>query len=103
MESLSLLDVDVQELPRQTLRGASLEDLPYLCVVASSTNITNYHVFPSKSTKRHIATFVSVVKVFVREHTTWLIGGVHNHSKKEVKYFKNYISCFGILATTKMQ
>jgi hypothetical protein len=63
----------------------------------------NYHAFRSKSTRRHNTIFVSVVKVVVRKHAARLTDGVHSDSEKEVKYFKNYISCFRILATTKMQ
>ncbi len=88
---------------KEKLRSASPKDLRYLCVVASSINITNYHAFPSKSTIIHNATSVSVAKVFAREHAIGLTGGVHSDSKKEVNYFKNYISCFVILTTTKMQ
>jgi len=41
------------------------------------------------------------VKV-VKKHVARLIAGVHNDSKKEVKYFRNCTSCFGVLATTKI-
>ncbi len=88
---------------KEKLRSASPKDLWYLCFVASSINIMNYHAFLSKSTRIHNVTYVSVVKVFAKEHAVGLTGGVHSDSKKEVNYFKNYISCFVILTTTKMQ
>jgi len=81
---------------------ASPEDLRYLCAAASSTNRTNYHAFRSKSTGRHSTTAVSAVKVAVREHAAGLTGGAHSDSEKEVKYFRNCTSCFGVVATTKM-
>ncbi len=84
-------------------RCESPEDLRYLCAAASSTNRTNYHAFRSKSTGRHSTTAVSAVNVPVREHAAGLTGGAHSDSEKEVKYFRNCTSCFGVLATIKMQ
>jgi hypothetical protein len=84
-------------------RCASPEDLRYLCAAANSTNRVNYHAFRSKSTGRHSTTAVSAVKVAVREHAAGLTGGAHSDSEKEVKYFRNCTSCFGVLANTKMQ
>ncbi len=84
-------------------RCASPEDLRYLCTAANSTNRMNYHAFRSKSTGRHSTTAVSAVKVAVREHAAELTGGAHSDSEKEVKYFRNCTSCFGVLATTKVQ
>jgi hypothetical protein len=84
-------------------RCGSPEDLRYLCAAANSTNRINYHAFRSKSTGRQSTTAVSAVKVAVREHAAGLTGGAHSDSEKEVKYFRNCTSCFGVLATTKMQ
>ncbi len=84
-------------------RSASPKDLQYFCVVASSSNKTNYHAFHSKSKGRHIIIDVSVVKVVVRKHATRLINGAHSDSEKKVKYYRNCTSCFRVLTTTKMQ
>jgi hypothetical protein len=84
-------------------RSASPKDLRYFCVVASSSNKTNYHAFHSKSKGKHIIIDVNVVKVVVRKHAIGLTNGAHSDLEKKVKYFRNCTSCFRILTTTKMQ